>query len=48
VPWAERLRWFRELRKSVEKQHRITRKPSRPGAPVGTLSARVVGGNPTH
>jgi TDG/mug DNA glycosylase family protein len=27
VPWDERLRWFRELRESVEKQHRITRKP---------------------
>jgi TDG/mug DNA glycosylase family protein len=26
VPWDERLRWFRELRESVENQHRTTRK----------------------
>ena len=27
VPWEERLRWFRELRKSVKSQRRTTRKP---------------------
>jgi TDG/mug DNA glycosylase family protein len=27
VPWDERLRWFRKLRESVNKEHRTTRKP---------------------
>ena len=27
VPWEERLRWFRELRRSVERSSRITREP---------------------
>ena len=27
VPWDERLRWFRKLRESVEKEHRNPRKP---------------------
>jgi TDG/mug DNA glycosylase family protein len=27
VPWDERLRWFRKLHESVEKEHRNTRKP---------------------
>jgi TDG/mug DNA glycosylase family protein len=27
VPWNKRLRWFRELRRSVERSSRISRKP---------------------
>jgi TDG/mug DNA glycosylase family protein len=27
VPWSERLRWFRELRKTVERSNRMSRKP---------------------
>ncbi len=27
IPWGERLRWFRELRKTVERSNRMPRKP---------------------
>ena len=48
VPWEERLRWFRELRKNVKKRAESHATPSARRPRTGTLRARAAGCYPTH